>query len=49
VDADRYERPYERGSVSMAPRDVRGAPVEDWYREKARGPEYDTYGRRYER
>lgn len=49
VDADRYERPYERGSVSMAPRDVRGAPVEDWYREKVRGPEYDTYGRRYER
>jgi hypothetical protein len=43
MDADRYER----GSVSIGPREVRGAPVEDWYREKGRGPEYDTYGRRY--
>lgn len=46
-DADRYERPYERGSVSIGARDVRATPAEDWYREKGRGPEYDTHGRRY--
>jgi hypothetical protein len=48
MDTDRYDRPPERGSVSNGPRDVRGAPVEDWYREnRERGAEYDTYGRRY--
>jgi len=39
---------YERSSVSVDPRDIRsGAPLEDWYRDKGRGPEYDSYGRRY--
>lgn len=39
---------YERGSVSIDPRESRGAPVEEWYREKGRGPEYnDGFGRRY--
>jgi hypothetical protein len=42
VVGDRYPVPYERGSVSIDPRDMRGA--EDFYREKPR--EYDTYGRR---
>lgn len=43
VGGDRYSNsPYERGSVSVDPRDIRGA--EDFYREKPR--EYDTYGRR---
>ncbi|KAL5321648.1 hypothetical protein ACEPPN_009608 [Leptodophora sp. 'Broadleaf-Isolate-01'] len=36
---------YERGSVSIDPRE-RGAPVEEWYREKGRGVEYDGF-RRY--
>ncbi|KAH7351084.1 hypothetical protein BKA65DRAFT_250777 [Rhexocercosporidium sp. MPI-PUGE-AT-0058] len=36
---------YERGSVSIDPRD-RGAPAEEWYREKGRGAEYDGF-RRY--
>ncbi len=48
--ADRYERGYERGSVTSDPRDSRGAPAEDWYRERDRGraaPAYDSYGRRY--
>jgi hypothetical protein len=38
--------PYERGSVSIDPRDMRGA--EDFYRERPR-PEYDAYGRKIER
>ncbi|KAG4426467.1 hypothetical protein IFR04_000349 [Cadophora malorum] len=37
---------YERGSVSIDPRD-RGAPLEEWYREKGRGAEYDGLPRRY--
>ncbi|CZS88046.1 hypothetical protein WAI453_000442 [Rhynchosporium graminicola] len=37
---------YERGSVSVDPRD-RGAPVEEWYRDKGRGSEYDGATRRY--
>ncbi|KAI9055854.1 hypothetical protein LZ554_000793 [Drepanopeziza brunnea f. sp. 'monogermtubi'] len=40
---------YERGSAPIDIRD-RGAPAEEWYREKGRGPEYnDLYGggRRY--
>ncbi|KAL2071396.1 hypothetical protein VTL71DRAFT_12631 [Oculimacula yallundae] len=37
---------YERGSVPVDPRD-RGAPVEEWYREKGRGTEYDGSSRRY--
>ena len=57
-DAERTDRPYERGSISIDPRDIRdprdisrdsrsGAPYEDWYREKPRGPAYDTYARNY--
>lgn len=43
VVGDRYNNgPHERGSVSVDPRDIRGA--EEFYREKPR--EYDTYGRR---
>ncbi|KAK2625822.1 hypothetical protein QTJ16_005134 [Diplocarpon rosae] len=38
---------YESSSVSTDSRE-RGAPVEEWYREKGRGPEYnDQAGRRY--
>ena len=44
-DRDRHNNvPHERGSVSIDPRDMRGA--EDFYRDKQRGPEYDAYGRR---
>ncbi|KAE9375394.1 hypothetical protein N431DRAFT_555828 [Stipitochalara longipes BDJ] len=43
VGSDRYNVPYERGSVSIDPREMRGA--EDFYREKPR-PEFDAYGRR---
>lgn len=56
-EAERTDRPYERGSVSIDPRDprdpretsrdTRGAAYEDWYREKPRGPGYDTYARNY--
>jgi hypothetical protein len=44
-DRDRYNNvPYERGSISIDPKDMRSA--EEFYREKARAPEYDAYGRR---
>ena len=57
-ETDRTDRPYEsRASVSVDPhdprdprelnRDSRGAAYEDWYREKPRGPGYDTYARNY--
>jgi hypothetical protein len=50
-DLERWERYQERihaerASVSMGPRDVKVAPLEKWYEEKARDPEYDAYGRR---
>ena len=49
VEPDRFDRPYERGSVSIDPRDVRGAPPDEWYREKGRAADYDGgyTGRRY--
>ncbi|KAH6683297.1 hypothetical protein B0J14DRAFT_529390 [Halenospora varia] len=53
-DAERWDRyqeshisdsvPYERGSVSIDPIDMRGAPTEDWYRDKPRNTGY--YGTR---
>jgi hypothetical protein len=48
---DGFGVPYERGSVSIDPRDTsvplsRGAPTEEWYREKPRGSGYDDF-RRY--
>jgi hypothetical protein len=43
--SDRMDRPYERGSVSVDPRDSRGVAYEDWYREKGRGSGYDAYNR----
>jgi hypothetical protein len=43
VVGDRYNVPYERGSVSIDPREMRGA--EDFYRDKPRASEYDVYGR----
>ncbi len=57
-ETERSGRPYEsRAPVSNdsrnprdTSRDSRGAPYEDWYREKPReprGPEYDTYTRNY--
>lgn len=47
VGGDRYNNvPYERGSVSIDPKEMKGA--EDFYREKPR-PEYDAYGRKIER
>ncbi|CZR52996.1 uncharacterized protein PAC_02874 [Phialocephala subalpina] len=42
-EADRFDRSYER------PIDLRGAPPDEWYRDKGvRGPEYEPpFGRRY--
>lgn len=43
VVGDRYNVPYERGSVSIDPREMRGA--EDFYRDRPRGSDHDVYGR----
>lgn len=43
-ESDRFDKPYERGSVTIDPVDLRGAPAEDWYRDKGRGQGY--YGTR---
>ena len=45
IQSDRTDRPYERGSVAVDPRDSRGAAYEDWYREKGRAAGYDAYNR----
>jgi hypothetical protein len=34
VEPDRFNRPYERGSISIDARDVRGAPSDELYKEK---------------
>lgn len=51
ASGDGFGVPYERGSVSIDPRDgvpltSRGGTNEDWYREKPRGQGYDDF-RRY--
>ncbi|RDL39010.1 uncharacterized protein BP5553_03350 [Venustampulla echinocandica] len=43
-ESDRFDKPYERGSVTIDPVDLRGVPAEDWYRDKGRGQGY--YGPR---
>lgn len=44
----RFDRPYERPSIPIDPREARGAPPDDWYREKGRGSDYEPFGtRRY--
>lgn len=46
-EPDRFDRPYDRTSMPNDPRDLRGAPLEEWYRENGRGPDYEPFGRRY--
>jgi hypothetical protein len=46
LETERLDRGYDRGSVSIDPRDNRGAPLEEWYRKEGRNSDYDTY-RRY--
>ncbi|KUJ18293.1 uncharacterized protein LY89DRAFT_45107 [Mollisia scopiformis] len=48
-EPDRYDGPYERPprpSIPIDPRETRGAPPDDWYREKGRAAEYEPFGNR---
>jgi hypothetical protein len=47
VESDRFDRPYERGNFSTEPRDSRGAPPNEWYRDKGRTADHDDSYRRY--
>jgi len=50
VQSNLYERPYQRGSVSISRGgDVKSAPGKTWNEEKGHAREYDAYGRRYVR
>jgi hypothetical protein len=46
LEAERLGRSYDRGSIPIDPRDIRGAPAEDWYRKDGRNTDYNEY-RRY--
>jgi hypothetical protein len=47
IEPDHFDSPYERGSISIEPRDLRGAPPDEWPLEKGRAADYDGSYRRY--
>jgi len=47
IEPDRFDRPYERGSISIEPRDLRGAPPDERPPERGRAADYDGSYRSY--
>jgi hypothetical protein len=46
-EPDRFDRPYERSRFAIDPRNVWGAPPDQWYRDNGRPADYDGGDRRY--